>query len=615
MSKPKPSNAGGARQPVARTRRDQPQAPRSPQQGRGQAGGPPRHPSDAFTTRKPRPPAGRSPAASAEGRDSRPPRPGAKPFAAPGSRPPADSRAPRGDGFSPRQDSRSPDGSRPPRSGKPFDSRRDGAPGGHSPDGSRPPRSGKPFEPRRDGVPTGHSPDGARPPRSGKPFDSRRDGAPGGHSPDGSRPPRSGKPFDPRRDGAPTGHSPDGSRPPRSGKPFDSRRDGAPGGHSPDGSRPPRSGKPFDSRRDGAPGGHSPDGSRPPRSGKPFGTRGGPTPPAQRRDAAAHQVKPRTVRPLSEEDASTARAPARSPRPAAGGKLYFTPSSRPAKVPRARKMAQRHGSLKEEKISRELRDKRVDTKYMPDMRLQKALALTGIGSRRDMEEQIAAGLVEVNGKVAELGCKIGPDDKVRIQGRQIFIKWPDRLPRIIIYHKQEGEIVTRDDPEGRVTIFDRLPQTRSSKWVAVGRLDVNTSGLMIVTTSGELANRMMHPSFEVEREYAVRTLGELTPEQMQQATRGVALDDGEAHFQHISEQGGEGANRWYRVVLKEGRNREVRRLFEFFGLTVSRLIRVRFGSLHLPARLKRGKFHELDEVEVAQVMKWAGLSLTGQQKD
>ncbi len=565
MSKPKPSNAGGARQPVARTRRDQPQAPRSPQQGRGQAGGPPRHPSDAFTTRKPRPPAGRSPAASAEGRDSRPPRPGAKPFAAPGSRPPADSRAPRGDGFSPRQDSRSPDGARPPRSGKPFDSRRDGASGGHSPDGSRPPRSGKPFEPRRDGVPTGHSPDGARPPRSGKPFESRRDGAPTGRSPDGSRPPRSGKPFEPRRDGAPTGHSPDGARPPRSSKPF--------------------------------------------------GTRGGPTPPAQRRDAAAHQVKPRTVRPLSEEDASTARAPARSPRPAAGGKLYFTPSSRPAKVPRARKMAQRHGSLKEEKISRELRDKRVDTKYMPDMRLQKALALTGIGSRRDMEEQIAAGLVEVNGKVAELGCKIGPDDKVRIQGRQIFIKWPDRLPRIIIYHKQEGEIVTRDDPEGRITIFDRLPQTRSSKWVAVGRLDVNTSGLMIVTTSGELANRMMHPSFEVEREYAVRTLGELTPEQMQQATRGVALDDGEAHFQHISEQGGEGANRWYRVVLKEGRNREVRRLFEFFGLTVSRLIRVRFGSLHLPARLKRGKFHELDEVEVAQVMKWAGLSLTGQQKD
>lgn len=163
-------------------------------------------------------------------------------------------------------------------------------------------------------------------------------------------------------------------------------------------------------------------------------------------------------------------------------------------------------------------------------------------------------------------------------------------------------------------VDERLPQTRSSKWVAVGRLDLNTSGLLVLTTSGELANRMMHPSFEVEREYAVRTLGELTPEQMQQATRGVELDDGPAHFQHISEQGGEGANHWYKVILREGRNREVRRLFEHFGLTVSRLIRVRFGSLHLPTRLKRGQFHELDEAEVLLVLKWAGLGLTGQQK-
>lgn len=297
-----------------------------------------------------------------------------------------------------------------------------------------------------------------------------------------------------------------------------------------------------------------------------------------------------------------------TPRPPRAGK----PSG--PKVQRARKMAQRHGSQKAEKISRELRDKRVDVSHITEIRLQKALAQTGIGSRRDMEELIAAGQVEVNGKVAELGCKITPDDKVRVQGKAVYIKWPDRLPRIIIYHKQEGELVTRDDPEGRVTVFERLPQTRSSKWVAVGRLDLNTSGLLVLTTSGELANRMMHPSFEVEREYAVRTLGELTPEQMQQATRGVELDDGPAHFQHISEQGGEGANHWYKVILREGRNREVRRLFEHFGLTVSRLIRVRFGSLHLPTRLKRGQFHELDEAEVLLVLKWAGLGLTGQQK-
>lgn len=322
-----------------------------------------------------------------------------------------------------------------------------------------------------------------------------------------------------------------------------------------------------------------------------------------------------TARPATATGARPPAAGGRPPRAGAAGSAAegapFTPRAPKQKVQRAKKMALRHGSVKVEKQSRELREKRVETRYLEDMRLQKALALTGLGSRREMEDLIAAGKVEVNGKVAELGCKISPEDKIRLNGKPVFVKWPDRLPRILIYHKQEGEIVTRDDPQGRVTIFDRLPQTKSSKWIAIGRLDVNTSGLMIVTTSGELANRMMHPSFEVEREYAVRAFGELTAEQMTQLTQGVELEDGPAHFQFISDQGGEGQNRWYRVILREGRNREVRRLFEFCGLVVSRLIRVRYGTLTLPTRLKRGQWVELGETEVADVLKWADLTLAG----
>lgn len=278
-------------------------------------------------------------------------------------------------------------------------------------------------------------------------------------------------------------------------------------------------------------------------------------------------------------------------------------------VPRAKKMRERVGSLKEQKRAQDLREHRIDPSRLDDMRLQKILALTGLGSRREMEELIAAGKVEVNGAVATLGQKVAYGDKVRVDGKNVFLKWPDRLPRVIIYHKQEGELVSRDDPDGRTTVFDRLPAVQSSKWVAVGRLDFNTSGLLIFTTSGELANKMMHPRFEVDREYAVRVLGELTPEQMKEATKGIELEDGPAHFQHISDQGGEGRNHWYRVVLREGRNREVRRMFEHFGATVSRLIRVRFGPIALPGRLKRGTWTELEPQEVQRLLKWAGVTL------
>ncbi len=314
-----------------------------------------------------------------------------------------------------------------------------------------------------------------------------------------------------------------------------------------------------------------------------------------------------------------------TPRGEGGDKRPFTPrgegGKKPAPVPltsRAKRMPQRHLSDKIENKMQKLREQRIDPSVsLNEMRLQKALALAGLGSRRDMDELVAAGRVSINGAVAELGARVRPGDKVRVDSKPVLIRWPDRLPRVIVYHKQEGEIVTRDDPEGRTTVFDRLPQTRSSKWVAIGRLDVNTSGLLIFTTSGDLANRMTHPSFEVEREYAVRVLGKLTPEQMKETTAGVQLDDGPASFQFIREDDDkeDSVNHWYRVGIREGRNREVRRMFEHFGLTVSRLMRVRFGIVTLPSRLKRGQFYELNELEVSKLMHWSGLTMAGTRAD
>ena len=280
------------------------------------------------------------------------------------------------------------------------------------------------------------------------------------------------------------------------------------------------------------------------------------------------------------------------------------------RVARAKKLAVRPGNQRVQSQVRRLQEQRSDLSGIEPVRLQKALAASGVGSRREMEEWIQNGWVMVNGKVAQLGDKVQPEDQVLVKGSVIKLKWPDRLPRIILYYKQEGEIVSRDDPQGRVSIFDRLPQAASSRWVAIGRLDINTSGLLILTTSGELANRFAHPSFEVEREYAVRVLGELGMDEMRLLTsEGVMLEDGLARVERIHSQGGEGANKWYNVVLKEGRNREVRRIFEHFGLTVSRLVRTGFGPIGLPNRLKRGQFYELNAAEVASVMKWADLPL------
>jgi 23S rRNA pseudouridine2605 synthase len=226
-------------------------------------------------------------------------------------------------------------------------------------------------------------------------------------------------------------------------------------------------------------------------------------------------------------------------------------------------------------------------------KLQKVLADAGIGSRRDMEELIVAGRVSVNGQPAHTGQRVTPSEQVRVNGKLLPRRQPGRLPRALIYHKPVGEIVTQDDPGQRPTVFEKLPKVSGGRWIAVGRLDINTEGLMVFTTSGELANRLMHPRYEVEREYAVRVLGDLTDEQRQTLLDGVTLDDGPARFSRIDDAGGQGANHWYRVAISEGRNREVRRIFDAVGLTVSRLIRIRFGAIQLPRGLARGRYYEL----------------------
>jgi 23S rRNA pseudouridine2605 synthase len=239
---------------------------------------------------------------------------------------------------------------------------------------------------------------------------------------------------------------------------------------------------------------------------------------------------------------------------------------------------------------------------VPTLKLQKALADAGQGSRREIEEWIAAGRVSVNGEPAHVGQRIGPDDKVRVNGRLVQLKLgSSRLPRVLLYHKPEGEIVSRDDPDGRPTVFEKLPRINNGRWIAVGRLDFNSCGLMLFTSSGELANRLMHPSYELEREYAVRVLGQPNPEAIERLRQGIELEDGLANFNRIDEAGGEGANHWYNVTLAEGRNREVRRMFDAVGLTVSRLMRVRYGPVSLPSGLRRGQWRELEPAEVAQL--------------
>lgn len=226
-------------------------------------------------------------------------------------------------------------------------------------------------------------------------------------------------------------------------------------------------------------------------------------------------------------------------------------------------------------------------------RLQKALAHAGVGSRRGIEVLIEEGRITINGRVAKLGDRVRSDDRVLVDSRPVRLKQGADEPRVLIYHKPAGEIVSRDDPGGRPSVFARLPPLLGGRWIAIGRLDFNSSGLLLLTSSGELAQRIAHPSNELDREYAVRVLGELSDELLLRLRKGIALEDGPARFELIEPAGGEGSNRWYRVVIREGRNREVRRMFAAVGLTVSRLMRVRFGPFHLPPRLRQGHWDEI----------------------
>lgn len=253
-------------------------------------------------------------------------------------------------------------------------------------------------------------------------------------------------------------------------------------------------------------------------------------------------------------------------------------------------------------------DTHADTVKPQGEKLQKLLARMGLGSRRQLEEIIKTGRISINGKTATLGDRANVSDEIRIDGRLVRLKAErEKRRRVIAYYKPEGEICSMSDPEGRPTVFDRLPKLTGDRWVMVGRLDINSSGLLLFTNDGELAHRLMHPSSEVVREYAVRVLGEVTPEIAQNLTRGVELEDGMARFDGIKEGGGTGVNKWYHVTIKEGRKREVRRMFESQELKVSRLIRTRYSTMILPKELKTGRFIELDAKAIDALVSSVGL--------
>jgi 23S rRNA pseudouridine2605 synthase len=239
------------------------------------------------------------------------------------------------------------------------------------------------------------------------------------------------------------------------------------------------------------------------------------------------------------------------------------------------------------------------------------LAQAGLGSRLEMEQLILEGRISVNNEPAHIGQRIQYGDQVKVNGRPLRIRIDPPPPRVIAYHKPAGEIVTHDDPKNRPTVFRKLPRLQHGKWQSVGRLDLNTEGLLLFTSSGELANRLMHPRFGLEREYAVRVLGALSNEEKQKLLDGVMLEDGMAQFGSIENGGGEGSNCWYRVTISEGRNREVRRMMEAVGHAVSRLIRIRYGAMVLPHGLRRSTFMELDEADIRALTHAANKADTG----
>jgi len=241
-------------------------------------------------------------------------------------------------------------------------------------------------------------------------------------------------------------------------------------------------------------------------------------------------------------------------------------------------------------------------------KLQKILAQAGLGSRRELEKWIAAGRVTVNGQVAGIGDRVGTDDDIRVDGRPVKQFGQRERIRVVIYNKPEGEVCTRKDPEGRPTVFNRLPALHPGRWIGVGRLDINTAGLMLFTNSGDLANALMHPSRQIQREYLVRVHGSVDEAMLARLTEGVLLEDGMARFQSVAVGEGGNTNRWFSVVMAEGRNREVRRLWESQGVEVNRLKRIRYGSVELPSYVRRGEWLELEPVEVKALCRLAGVS-------
>ena len=245
-------------------------------------------------------------------------------------------------------------------------------------------------------------------------------------------------------------------------------------------------------------------------------------------------------------------------------------------------------------------------------RIQKVLARMGLGSRREVESWIKEGRIKVNGKLARLGDVITSNDRVELDKRQIkFPRKTDSRPKVITYHKPAGEICTRKDAEGRTTVFSKLPRLKGARWVSIGRLDINTYGLLLFTNDGDLANRLMHPSSNIDREYAVRVMGKVDEDMLKRLQAGVELEDGPARFSDIVDSGGEGANHWYHVTLMEGRNHEVKRLWESQGITVSRLIRVRFGPIILPRNSRTGTIRELDDKELDALYEWLDIKSEG----
>lgn len=253
--------------------------------------------------------------------------------------------------------------------------------------------------------------------------------------------------------------------------------------------------------------------------------------------------------------------------------------------------------------------KRVLQPEQDSPKLHKVLAQAGLGSRLEVERWIDDGRITVNGELAHKGQRIQLGDNIKVDGKPVKVRIDPPAVRVLAYHKPAGEVVTLDDPQNRPTVFRRLPKLHNGKWQSVGRLDLNTEGLLLFTSSGTLANNLMHPRFGLEREYAVRVLGALTKEEKQLLTTGVQLEDGEASFGSIEDGGGEGANVWYRVTISEGRNREVRRMFESVGRAVSRLIRIRYGAMQLPRGLRRGAWMELDEKDVQALIQASGVAM------